>query len=199
MISMAKYSYRCNGGSHILIVTNIYLIELKAHLAKRKSCQILGTNLPHGPVDIPPEENTYAGSPSIRQAYGNASGTNRECAGAAEEYASMVDKLDRQVGAIVDQVRKLDLDKRTIIIFSSDNGHELYYRTDKGRGRGPGCHGGVLDGTGELLDVFRGSRGRVGPNNAMANLAGLKWTSHEGGIRVPLIISWPGTLPYGKV
>ncbi|PNC94415.1 hypothetical protein CXT94_06305 [Akkermansia muciniphila] len=81
------------------------------------------TNLPHGPVDIPPEENTYAGSPSIRQAYGNASGTNRECAGAAEEYASMVDKLG--------------LDKRTIIIFSSDNGHELYYRTDKDRGRGP--------------------------------------------------------------
>lgn len=111
----------------------------------------------------------------------------------------MVDKLDRQVGAIVDQVRKLGLDKRTIIIFSSDNGHELYYRTDKGRGRGPDCHGGVLDGTGELLDVFRGSRGRVGPNNAMANLAGLKWTSHEGGIRVPLIISWPGTLPHGKV
>ncbi|MCB5932950.1 hypothetical protein LJB63_26770, partial [[Eubacterium] rectale] len=30
------------------------------------------TNLPHGPVDIPPEENTYAGSPAIRQAYGNA-------------------------------------------------------------------------------------------------------------------------------
>lgn len=28
----------------------------------------------------------------------------------------MVDKLDRQVGAIVDQVRKLGLDKRTIII-----------------------------------------------------------------------------------
>ena len=131
--------------------------------------------------------------------YLDASGTNRECSGAAEEYASMVDKLDRQVGAIVDQVRKLGLDKRTIIIFSSDNGHELYYRTDKGRGRGPDCHGGVLDGTGELLDVFRGSRGRVGPNNAMANLAGLKWTSHEGGIRVPLIISWPGTLPYGKV
>lgn len=49
----------------------------------------------------------------------------------------MVDKLDRQVGAIVDQVRRLGLDKRTIIIFSSDNGHELYYRTDKGRGRGP--------------------------------------------------------------
>ena len=69
----------------------------------------------------------------------------------------MVDKLDRQVGAILAQVHKLGLEKRTIIVFSSDNGHELYYRTDKERGRGLNCHGGVLDGTGELLDVFRGS------------------------------------------
>ena len=114
------------------------------------------TNLPHGPVDIPPEENTYAGSPAIRQAYGNASGTNRECAGAAEEYASMVDKLDRQVGAIVDQVRKLGLDKRTIIIFSSDNGHELYYRTDKGRGRGPDCHGPAMKGASAFPLSFPG-------------------------------------------
>lgn len=101
------------------------------------------TNLPHGPVDIPPEENTYAGNAAIRQAYDNANGTNRECAEAAEEYASMVDKLDRQVGAIVEQVRRLGLDKRTIIIFSSDNGHELYYRTDKGPGtlpHGKVCH-----------------------------------------------------------
>lgn len=52
---------------------------------------------------------------------------------AAEEYASMVDKLDRQVGAILAQVHKLGLEKRTIIVFSSDNGHELYYRTDKER------------------------------------------------------------------
>ncbi len=33
----------------------------------------------------------------------------------------------------------------------------------------------------------------------MVNLAGLKWTNHEGGIRVPLIVSWPGTVPHGKV
>lgn len=157
------------------------------------------TNLPHGPVDIPPAENAYAHHPAIHQAYANASGGNRECAGAAEEYASMVDKLDRQVGAIVAQVHKLGLDKRTIIIFSSDNGHELYYRTDKGRGRGLNYHGGVLDDSGELLDVFRGNRGRIGLKNAMVNLAGLKWTNHEGGIRVPLIVSWPGAVPHGKI
>lgn len=160
---------------------------------------LFSTNLPHGPVDIPPAENKYAGHPAIRQAYAGAAGGNRECAGAAEEYASMVDKLDRQVGAILAQVHKLGLEKRTIIVFSSDNGHELYYRTDKERGRGLNCHGGVLDGTGELLDVFRGSRGLIGQKNAMVNLAGLKWTNHEGGIRVPLIVSWPGTVPHGKV
>lgn len=156
------------------------------------------TNLPHGPVDIPPAENTYAGHPEIRKAYADASGPNRECAGAAEEYASMVGKLDKQVGAIVAQVRRLGLEKRTIIIFASDNGHELYYRTDKSRGRGLNCHGGVLDGTGEVLDVFRGSRGRTSPDGSKVNMAGLKWTNHEGGIRVPMIISWPGTVPAGK-
>lgn len=156
------------------------------------------TNLPHGPVDIPPAENTYTGHPEIRKAYADASGPNRECAGAAEEYASMEGKLDKQVGAIVAQVRKLGLEKRTMIIFASDNGHELYYRTDKNRGRGLNCHGGVLDGTGEVLDVFRGSRGRTSPDGSMVNMAGLKWTNHEGGSRVPMIISWSGTVPAGK-
>lgn len=157
------------------------------------------TNLPHGPVDIPPGENTYTGHAAIRKAYARASGANRECAGAAEEYAAMVDKLDRQVGAITAQVRRLGLEKSTVIVFASDNGHELYYRTDKERGRGLNCHGGILDGSGELLDVFRGSRGRIGLDNGMVNMAGLKWTNHEGGIRVPMIVSWPGALPRGKV
>lgn len=157
------------------------------------------TNLPHGPVDIPPAENTYAGNAAIRKAYAEASGRNRECAEAAEEYASMVDKLDRQVGAIMAQVRRLGLEKRTMIVFTSDNGHELYYRTDKERGRGLNCHGGVLDGSGELLDAFRGSRGRIGVKNAMVNMAGLKWTNHEGGIHVPMIVSWPGKVPKGKI
>lgn len=157
------------------------------------------TNLPHGPVDIPPHENIYRNNPTIRAAYTNASGNNKECAAAAEEYASMVSKLDAQVGALVDKARQLGISGKTIFIFSSDNGHELYYRTDKGKGRALNYHGGVLDETGEVLDVFRGTRGRIGPNREMVDLAGLKWSNHEGGIRVPLIISCPGIIPEGKV
>ncbi len=157
------------------------------------------TNLPHGPVDLPPSGNVYGKNNAIHKGYASATGGNKECAEAAEEYATMVDKLDKQVGAIVEQVQKLGLQKRTIIIFGSDNGHEIYYRTDKGRGRGLGYHGGVEDATGELLDVFRGNRGPIGKKNAMVNMAGLKWTNHEGGIHVPLIVSWPGHIPAGKV
>ncbi len=157
------------------------------------------TNLPHGPVDIPPHENIYRNNPAIRAAYAKASGNNRECASAAEEYASMVAKLDSQVGALVTKAQELGIAKNTIFVFSADNGHEIYYRTDKGRGRGLNYHGGVLDDTGEVLDVFRANRGTIGKDRQMVELAGLKWTNHEGGIRVPLIISCPGTIPQGKV
>ena len=102
------------------------------------------TNLPHGPVDILPAENVYAGNPEIRKAYATASGGNKECGAAAEESASMVDKLDRQVGAIVAQVHKLGLEKHTMIIFASDNWHDIFNLTDKGRGLGRYYHGGVV-------------------------------------------------------
>ena len=157
------------------------------------------TNLPHGPVDIPPHENIYRDNTVIRDAYASASGNNRECAAAAEEYASMVAKLDNQVGALVNKAKQLGIADHTIFIFAADNGHEIYYRTDKGRGRGLNYHGGILDATGEVLDVFRANRGTIGPNGKMVDLAGLKWTNHEGGIRIPLIVSCPGTIPQGKV
>lgn len=160
---------------------------------------LFSTNLPHGPVDIPPHDNIYSNDQAIRAGYANASGNNRECAAAAEEYASMVAKLDAQVGALVDQARRLGIAEKTIFIFSADNGHEMYYRTDKARGRGLNYHGGTLDGTGEILDIFKGNRGTIGPGRKSIDLAGLKWTNHEGGLRVPLIISCPGVIPQGKV
>ncbi len=83
-------------------------------------------------------------------------------------FAAMVSLLDAQVGEIVDKVKALGLDSNTLIIFSSDNG--------------PHQEGGADP------DFFDSN----GP------LKGYKRDLYEGGIRVPMIASWPGKIQAGS-
>lgn len=39
-------------------------------------------------------------------------------------YAAMVSRLDKQVGELMNQLKELGIDKNTLVIFTSDNGHE---------------------------------------------------------------------------
>ncbi|SOE20775.1 Arylsulfatase A [Spirosomataceae bacterium TFI 002] len=39
-------------------------------------------------------------------------------------YAGMISRLDRDIGRLLDQLKALAIDKNTIVIFTSDNGHE---------------------------------------------------------------------------
>lgn len=123
------------------------------------------TQLPHGPVDVPAVHPDFENDERLNDVQ--------------KEYASMVKMLDDHVGRIMAKLRELDLDRRTMVIFTSDNGHELYYVENKGRGRSRSYHGEI--------DVFKGSM----------DLAGLKWTNWEGGIHVPLIVRWPGHVAAG--
>ncbi|MFB3825578.1 MAG: arylsulfatase [Bryobacteraceae bacterium] len=95
--------------------------------------------------------------------------TNRPWPQQEKNFAAMVTRLDRTVGKVLEQLKKSGVDENTIIFFSSDNG--------------PHREGG------HNPDFFH-SRGP---------LRGIKRDLYEGGIRVPMLVRWPGHVPSGKV
>lgn len=84
-------------------------------------------------------------------------------------FPAMVQHLDAQVGKIVKMLKKYDVDKNTLIIFTSDNGAH---------------HEGGHD------PKFWNSNG---------DLKGGKRDVYEGGIRAPMIAYWPSKIKPGSV
>ncbi len=84
-------------------------------------------------------------------------------------HASMITRMDRDIGKILAKLKELGIDKKTVVFFSSDNG--------------PHAEGGASPYFFKSAGPFRG----------------YKRDLYEGGIRVPLIVWWPGTVPKGKV
>ena len=78
-------------------------------------------------------------------------------------YAAMVEHMDENVGRVLDKIKNAGLSENTVVIFTSDNGGQ------------------------SILPHRRSTP--WGSNRPLR--AGKGW-NYEGGIRVPLIIKWPG-------
>jgi arylsulfatase A-like enzyme len=81
-------------------------------------------------------------------------------------YGDVMMEMDWSVGEILKTLKDNDLDKNTLVIFTSDNGPWLNF------GNYAGSTGGLREGKG---------------------------VSYEGGVRVPCIMRWKGTVPEGVV
>jgi arylsulfatase A-like enzyme len=109
--------------------------------------------------------------------------------------ASMLKSVDESFGRIVDTLDRLKLADNTILIFNSDNGGNVHSNIE-----GSPKDKGVQEDSqrGAMLKDWKKWAGNQPPTNNAPLRAG-KGTLYEGGVRVPLMWSWPGVVPSGTI
>ncbi|MBU4460489.1 MAG: sulfatase-like hydrolase/transferase, partial [Verrucomicrobia bacterium] len=97
-------------------------------------------------------------------------------------HAAMIDRMDREIGRVLDQVRAMGAWTNTLIFFASDNGASAEIMV-RGGGHDPKA---PLGSAASYLCLGPGFSGA-----ANTPLRRHKTWLHEGGISTPLIVHWP--------
>jgi len=146
-----------------------------AHLRARAAAPfflLLSYTAPHADLDLPesaPELAQYRalGWPETPYVERGGERVYRDQPTPRAARAAMLARLDRDVGRLLDLLRELDRERDTLVLFTSDNGASPEGGAD--------------------LEFFRANGG----------LRGGKGELYEGGVRVPLLARWTGTLAPG--
>jgi arylsulfatase A-like enzyme len=129
----------------------------------------MSVTIPHAAMQVPEDSMTPFRKkfPQFEDVIGKYAGP--DVRNPVAGFAGMMTRLDQQVGQLLTLLQELDIDDKTLVMLSSDNG--------------PHKEGG------HQPDFFDSN----GP------LRGYKRDLYEGGIRAPLLARWPGKLEAGAV
>ncbi|MBX2872213.1 MAG: arylsulfatase [Saprospiraceae bacterium] len=161
----------------------VFIQDILSYIRKHKDEPFFlyhPTQLPHGPVAIPKLHPDFINHPTMSLA--------------EKKYASMIKMLDEHVGLIMQELKNLDLDEKTVVLFTADNGHEMYYGPKPSYRNQINAQGEQTNltlnkwRTSESGDIFDGAGGR----------AGLKRSGYQGGVQLPMIVRWPGKIQPGS-
>ena len=92
-------------------------------------------------------------------------------------YGDCIEEIDWSVGQMLKTLKELEIEKNTLIVYTSDNG--------------------PWNLKGNKTDKVKGNMNRRIGGSALP-LKGYKFSKNEGGMRVPTVMYWPAKIPAGS-
>lgn len=147
-----------NGGANKIYAQNLIENDVLDWVRKQKDRPFFlfyAVTLPHGKYEID-DQGIYKDKPWSEQ---------------EKNYAAMVTRLDSDVGRLLDLLKGLKIDEKTLVMFAGDNGSSFPPSSALGKRFEQASNG----------------------------LRGFKRSMYEGGLRQAALARWPGVVPAGRV